>query len=104
MILNAMKKRKNSYCHQAYPHILVAAFDFMKIYKQTKNKISEHSNVRFQSVKLLRKLPTGLVNISEYTCFLNAVIQVLNSLPSFRNYVHELSTSDVGIQTFKCLS
>ena len=33
----------------------------------------------------------------------STVIQVLNYIPSFRNYVHELSMSDPKIQALKCL-
>ena len=47
-MLNAMKMRKNSYCHQAYPQIVVASLDFVKIVKQTQKAEKVFQIFRYQ--------------------------------------------------------
>ena len=50
MIFNAMKRRKNNYCHQSYPQILVAPPDFMKIQKQTIKSRKRVLNIQISSL------------------------------------------------------
>ena len=45
---------------------------------------SEHSQIKNKLVKLLQKLPIVVLNIGENFCFFSTVIQVLNSIQTFR--------------------
>ena len=76
-----------------------------KIRKKSKKQkqSSEYSDMKFKLFKLLQKVPIGLLNIAENVFFSTHFIQVLNSIPSFRNCIHELSTCDPEIQALKCL-
>ena len=52
-ILNAIKTRKNSYCHQAYPKILVATLDFTKIQTQSQKSRKKVLNIQIPSLSQL---------------------------------------------------
>ena len=43
------------------------------------------------------KIPLGLMNYGENVCFFNSVIQVLYSLPIFRDYINHLRPPVTGV-------
>ena len=45
--------------------------------------------------------PLGLLNHGENVCFFNSVLQVLYSLPMFRQFVHELPTNTVEVSAIR---
>lgn len=64
----------------------------------------KYPDIKSDLIALIQKLPVGLLNIGENVCFFNAAIQVLNSIPSFWNYVHDFNTSDLAIKAMTHLS
>ena len=47
--------------------------------------------------------PLGLLNHGENVCFFNSVLQVLYSLPMFRQFVHELPTTTPEVSAIRSL-
>ena len=78
--------------------------DQNKGFRGTPKKCNFSSDIDF-NVTYIRdpNIPLGLMNERENVCFFNSVIQVLYSLPTFKEFIQQLSATNAVISEIKNL-
>lgn len=73
-----------------------------------KSNTLENTHIDFsihstQDLLVTRSSPVGLLNERDNICFFNSVIQVLNSLPSFREHIHNTMLNNPVVNNMKLI-